>query len=197
MSRKCKVCKAPAIYQNAQMAAFCSPEHGYELALKAIDRKRQADEKKAVEAIRERKAALNDTVGYWTKKAQGAFNAWIRWRDRDFPCISCGRLIGEQTYGGVWDAGHYRSVGAAPELRFDPLNCHKQCKSCNAGSGKYTRKAGTVSNAYRERLIVRIGLEEVEILEAPHEPKRYRVEDLKAIAKYYRQKLREEKASAG
>ena len=195
MTRKCKICKAPAIYQTAQMAAFCSPEHGYELSRQAIDKRRKAAEKKAVAEIRARKAALNDTVGYWTKKAQFAFNAWVRWRDRDRSCISCGKQGAEQIHGGVWDAGHYRSVGAAPELRFELLNCHKQCKSCNAGSGKYTRKAGTVSASYRENLISRIGLDKVEWLEGPHEPKRYRVEDLKAIAKHYRQKLREEKAN--
>jgi hypothetical protein len=194
MTRKCKICKAPAIYQTAQMAAFCSPEHGYQLALKAIERKRQLEEKKARAVIKERKAALNETVRYWTKKAKDAFHPWIRWRDRDMPCISCGRSVVEERYGGSWDAGHYRSVGAAKELEFEPLNVHRQCKSCNAGSGKYTRKAGTVSAAYRERLIDRIGLAKVEWLEGPHEPKRYRVEDLKAIAQHYRQKLREEKA---
>lgn len=44
---------------------------------------------------------------------------------------------------------------------------------------------------YRVSLLQRIGVEVVEWLEGPHEPKRYTIEDLKAIKAEYREKTRE------
>jgi hypothetical protein len=44
---------------------------------------------------------------------------------------------------------------------------------------------------YRPRLIEKIGIEAVEWLEGPHEPKRYTVEQLKAMTAEYRAKTRE------
>jgi hypothetical protein len=186
MKRKCKICRAPAIFQNSQMAAFCSQECAAQLAIRALEKKRKAE-------TRQRKAALNETVGNCTRRAAEAFHIWIRWRDRDLPCISCGKS-GQAVV--QWDAGHYRSRGAAPELRFEPLNVHKQCSACNRGSVRYAKANISVMAAYRENLIARIGLEAVEWLEGSHEPKRYRVEELKKIAAYYRKKLRDEQKAA-
>lgn len=131
------------------------------------------------------------TRSEWVRIAQRAFNAFVRARDEGLPCISCGVLNPPERYGGAWDCGHFRSVGAAPELRFEELNAHRQCKSCNAGSSKYARKDRTVSAEYRERLVGRIGQEAVDWLEGPHEAKHYTSEQLEAIAKTYRAKTRE------
>ncbi|MCU1758735.1 recombination protein NinG [Pseudomonas sp. 14P_8.1_Bac3] len=118
------------------------------------------------------------------KDAQTAFNAWVRERDAKLPCISCGRH-----HQGKYDAGHYRTVGSNPALRFEPLNCHRQCSPCN------THKSGDIVN-YRIELVKRIGAELVEWLEGPHEAKRYAIEDLKAITAEYRAKTRELKRAA-
>jgi hypothetical protein len=58
------------------------------------------------------------------KKAQLVFNAWIRQRDADKPCISCGKYKELQ-------AGHYYSVKMYDGLRFDELNVHGECAGCN------------------------------------------------------------------
>ncbi len=113
------------------------------------------------------------------KEAQAAFNEFIRERDRDLPCISCGRH-----HLGQYHAGHYRTVGANPELRFEPLNVHKQCAPCN------NHKSGDIVN-YRINLVRRIGAERVEWLEGPHDPQRYSIEQLQAIKAEYRAKVRE------
>jgi hypothetical protein len=161
---------------------------------------RQVQAKVAKRNHREQRAARREglvklrTVSDWTKLAQAMFNKFIRMRDADKSCISCGREHVEWTLGGSWDCGHFRSVGAAPELRFEELNAHKQCKSCNGGSGKYARKNHTVSAEYRVRLIERIGLAKVEWLEGSHEPKRYRIDELIAIRDLYRRKAKELKA---
>ena len=158
------------------------------------EKDQKAREKLERKDTRERKAKLNNTVSHWTKKAQAAFNAYIRERDKWDPCISCGRMdreIKEFATGGKWDCGHYLSRGAFPELRFEPLNAHKQCKSCNGGSGKYARKGRTVSQEYRKNLEKKIGIEALEWLEGPHPQKRYRVEELKEIEAEYKRKLKE------
>ena len=137
---------------------------------------------------RQRKEAIL-TVSDWTKKAQVEFNRYIRQRDKDLPCISCGRHdaeIKESFRGGKWDAGHFLSRGAFPELRFEPDNCHRQCKSCNGGSGRFAKKDRTVSQEYRRRLVDRIGILRVEEVERPHPAKRYRVDDLKEIHQKYK-----------
>ena len=116
------------------------------------------------------------------RDAQRAFNAYIRARDVDLPCISCGDFT-PMTRGGDYDCGHYRSVGANPELRFEELNAHKQCKRCNS------HLSGNIVN-YRIGLLMRIGEEKVAWLEGPHEPKKYTIEDLKAVIATYRAKLK-------
>ena len=83
--------------------------------------------------------------------------------------------------GGCFDAGHYRSVGSAPHLRFDERNVHGQRKQCNRyGSGRAVD--------YRVGLIQRIGLEVVEALEADQQPKHYSIEDLIELRDKYRAK---------
>ena len=86
--------------------------------------------------------------------------------------------------GGGFDCGHYRSVGSAPHLRFDERNAHGQTKQCNRyGAGRAVD--------YRIGLIQRIGLEQVESLEADQTPKKYSIEDMKAIKDEYKRKLKE------
>lgn len=114
------------------------------------------------------------------KDAQTAFNAWVRARDAGLPCISCGTTSDIQ-----YAAGHFRSAGGHPELRFEPLNVHLQCnRNCNMA------KSGNLG-PYRIELIKRIGQEKVDWLEGPHEPKRYTIDDLKAIKAHYRALARE------
>src|SRR6185369_636027 len=115
---------------------------------------------------RKRKENLKK-LPYWKSKAQDDVNAYCRLRDKDDPCISCGTYVAEQ-----WDGGHYLSVGSTPELRYEPLNIHKQCSYCN------DFKVGN-HGKYRTNLIKKIGIEKVEWLESKHEAKHYTIEDLK------------------
>lgn len=132
-------------------------------------------ERKEIKARREKLKSRSEHM----KDTQQAFNAWVRARDAAQPCISCGRF-----HQGNNDAGHYRTVASAPELRFEPLNCHLQCSPCN------THKSGDIVN-YRINLVLRIGVEKVEWLEGPHEPRKYTIEDLKALTAHYRALTRE------
>ncbi|MGC0862094.1 recombination protein NinG, partial [Pantoea agglomerans] len=94
--------------------------------------------------------------------------------DRDLPCISCGTWETVQ-----WEAGHYRSRGAASHLRYNEDNLAKQCHRCNVQlSGNQQQ--------YRINLITRIGLQRVLTLESNNEPHRYTREELDAIRARYR-----------
>lgn len=164
--------------------AVCSPKCGLAIADANKDKARKAlaqVERKAIKAAKERIKSRAD----YLKDAQTAFNAWVRERDAGLPCISCGTTADVQ-----FCAGHYKPSGSNPALRFEPLNVHLQCnRNCNmAKSGNLT--------PYRIELIKRIGLDKVEWLEGPHEPKKYTIDDLKAITAEYRAKQRELKRAA-
>lgn len=179
---KCRICRTP--YEKKSLThRACSPTCALELA-------KQDREKKERKTVKARKVEIRSRRE-WMKIAQSAFNAYIRKRDESCGCISCGRVNINHSVGGSWDCGHYLTVGAYPELRFDESNANKQCKVCNGGSGRFTRKGHTVAAEYRERLVAKIGLKEVERLEGSHEPKKYSISDLQEIIKTYKAKLKE------
>lgn len=179
MARKCRACKVeiPTVKDSlpVQKKGFCDFDcmaaHGLALARKAQEKEQRAKHR----ADKERLKTKSDH----TKDAQTAFNAYIRKRDEHLPCISC-----QRHHSGQYHAGHYRSVGGNPELRFEPLNTHRQCQPCN------THLSGNLID-YRINLIKKIGQAKVDWLEGPHEPKRYTIDDLKDIKALYRKKLRE------
>ena len=175
--KKCRVCRE--MYTPSKpLQVVCSPNCALLHAKQKRERERKALDKIERKAIREAKERVKPRSEYM-KEAQAAFNAWVRERDAGLPCISCGRH-----HQGKYDAGHYRSVGSNPALRFEPLNCHKQCVPCNQ------HKSGNVIE-YRIGLVARIGAEAVAWLEGRHAPKHYSIDDLKQIKAHYRQKLRE------
>lgn len=191
-SKKQPKCKNPACRQPFPPANSLQLVCGYKcgLALAAIQRARK-EAKLAREDrknTRERKQTLKTRADYM-REAQQAFNEFIRWRDRvaGHACISSGRPL--DWSGNAVDAGHYRSVGSAPHLRFDERNCHAQTKQEN-------RFLSGNAVDYRVGLIARIGLEAVEALEADQEPRRYTVDDLQKIKADYRAKTRELKRAA-
>ncbi len=110
---------------------------------------------------------------YLTKKAQQAFNLFIRNRDKGNPCISCGRLTGCKL-----NAGHYRSSGEYPALKFEPDNCHSQCEHCNSYKG------GNLAQ-YRINLIDKIGEKRVNWLEGSHPHKKHSIQELKNVRDYF------------
>ncbi|MFG0496276.1 recombination protein NinG [Pseudomonas sp. YQ_13] len=163
----------------------CGVQCALELAKKPEN---QAVARKAIaqcerREIQVRKQKLKSRADY-VREAQAVFNQWVRLRDEAQPCISCGRH-----HQGKYDAGHYRTTAACPELRFDPLNVHKQCSPCN------TQLSGNIVE-YRLGLIRRIGQDSVDWIEGPHEAKRYTIDDLKAIKAEYRAKIKALKEAA-
>lgn len=85
------------------------------------------------------------------KLATEKFNAFIRERDQDQPCISCGEF--KQLM-----AGHYYSGGHYPETRFNEDNVNGQCERCN-----YYLSGNLIE--YRKGLEKKIGIERLEKLD--------------------------------
>lgn len=155
------------------------------------------------QAKRDRELKLGYTPkAQWMAKAEKAVRLYCRVRDAADPCISCGRTVAEVEAGGYkvgghWDGGHFISKGSHPEIRLLTTNIHKQCKSCNGGSGKYTRKRETVQQAYRANLVAKIGLAKVEWLEGPHDPHKPDAEYLQRVAKIFNKRAKHLKKLRG
>jgi len=169
-AKKCKSCGAE-FQPFRSLQRVCSPICAVNLA--------RDDKKKAFKRETRKMRAKIKTRGQWMKEAQAAFNKYIRLRDKAEPCISCGRH-----HTGQYHAGHYRSVGSAPELRFEPLNNNKQCSACN------THLSGNLIN-YRVALVKKIGIDSVEWIEGPHDAKKYTIDDIKGIKSKYSRMARD------
>lgn len=182
--KTCKACGAK-FRPSLSTQKACGVQCALELAKKPENQQvaRKAIAQRERREIQVRKQKLKSRADY-VREAQAVFNQWVRLRDEAQPCISCGRH-----HQGKYDAGHYRTTAACPELRFDPLNVHKQCSPCN------TQLSGNIVE-YRLGLIRRIGQELVDWIEGPHEAQRYTIEDLQAIKAEYRAKIKALKEAA-
>ncbi len=178
----CRVMFTPARAAQAVCGEIeCAIAHGQSekgraFAGKALAEVGRRDIKVRKEKLKSRADHMKDT--------QQAFNEFIRWRDRvaGHSCISSGRPL--NWLANEVDAGHYRSVGSAPHMRFDENNCHAQSKQDN-------RYLSGNAIDYRIGLIKRIGLAAVEVLESDQSVRKYTVEQLKAMTAEYRAKTRE------
>ena len=180
--KTCRVCRQP-FEPRLPMQVVCGIDCARSLAISVRGKAEKQATTKQRKADRERKEKLKSRSEL-AREAQQALNAWVRLRDADKPCISCGRH-----HEGQYHAGHYLSVGARPELRYEPLNVWKQCAPCN------THLSGNAV-LFRQALVREIGLERVEWLEGPHPAKKYTADELRAIKAEYAAKARELKREA-
>lgn len=169
---KCKNCKQP-FTKTQQLQVACSYSCAIELAKpiakKVIERKE-----------RENKAKLKESLKTYTQKVNQVkqiFQSWIRKRDENLPCISCGA-----TYSNpFWDGGHYKKAELYRGVIFNENNCAKQCRKCNF------YQDGNEAN-YREELVKRIGLDsvlELELLAQKTKKYKYSDEELGQIKSRY------------
>lgn len=176
---KCPIC-GDLFTKARPLQKVCGPKCAMEHARKLTEKKQAKQEAAERAGTREKLKAL-ETYPQLVKKAQTAFNAFIRARDKGKPCICCGQPLGSEP--NSFDAGHYRSVGSAPHMRFVEDNVHGQRKYCNQYlSGNHVE--------YRKGLIERIGLKRVEQIESDQVVRKYTKEGLEEIARYYRAEAR-------
>jgi hypothetical protein len=142
--------------------------------------KAQRAERKSLAVRREKLKTRRE----WIAEAQAAVNKVARLRDllAGHGCISCGAKP-EQKFGGTFDAGHYRSVGSAPHMRYYLPAIRGQCVRCNRDLG------GSAVN-FRKGLIDRIGIARVEEIESMHWTAKWSVEYLQRLKKVMQKKAR-------
>ena len=120
-----------------------------------------------------------ETVQELMKAAQIVFNKFIRIRDKDQPCISCGSKLENK-----FDAGHYFSSGGHKAVTFDIDNVHGQCVACNQW------KHGNLIQ-YQIGIEQRIGGDRLIALhEKAHKSVKYTREELRDIIANYKQKIK-------
>ena len=167
--KKCKICKA-----------YFTPQRPLQLVCQwkcAIDFAKDTKIKTVKKEVKEAKLKLKSRSD-WLKDTQVVFNKYIRLRDQDDGCISCGS---KSAY--AYHAGHYRSIGSAGHLRFNELNCHRQCSACN------THLSGNLIR-YRLGLIGKIGIHAVETLESDNNTVKWSVEEIKLLKAQFSAKIK-------
>jgi len=170
--KKCKVCKEQ--FQPLKpFQAWCGPNCGYQWQRILRDKKERKDTKEQKEAML--------TRSDYMILAQKVFNTYIRERDSDLPCISCGTRANVK-----YDAGHFWAAGNYTFLRYNEQNVHKQCSNrCNK------HLSGNLIE-YRFNLIRRTAEDEVlKLDDSTHELLQITIPELKALIQTYREKLKE------
>lgn len=171
--KKCKNCKQKFQPQRPLQyicSVPCAREYNQKLLQKQYNKERREWYSK------------NKTLSTLEKEARKIFQKWIRIRDKDLPCISCGALNAKQ-----WDGGHFYKAELYSGLIFDEDNCHKQCSRCNdLYSGNEL--------LFREGLIKRYGEDYVKDLEMIKDGLRdyeFSKQELIEIKNKYSQKIKQ------
>lgn len=176
---ECRICKAE-FEKRSSLHVLCSGACAI-TDMNAKKAKREAKELSVRKKETKEKLIAIKTITEWLREVQRHCNRYVRLRDANEPCISCGTVNPNIKY----DAGHYRTSKAAPQLRFNTDNIHKQCSNnCNV------HLSGNIFN-YRPRLIKKIGLARVEALENNNELHRYTIEEAKALLNHFRNLCKE------
>lgn len=144
---------------------------------KNIKAKKEKEEKRK---LKKRKDELRP-IKWYEDRAQTVFNKFIRLRDKEIPCISCGKPD-----NGLHQrhASHYRSRGGCSYLRFDESNVHASCSQCNKW------QSGNIAG-YTPELILKVGQAEFERIKSSPKSYRWSRDELIEIHEKYKGKCRE------
>lgn len=172
--KKCKSCGN--VYQPTKpLQQVCSPKCAYKLTSER--RKKQA--KKAWQI--KKKAMTEELMTHkdWVQKLIPVFNKYIRLRDANKGCISCGKPLTEK-----YDAGHCFPAGHYANLRFNEDNVHGQCVECNQ------HLHGNQAE-YLLRLPDRIGEASYErLLQARNQSTKHSIPELREMIERYKEKIK-------
>lgn len=178
--KTCKWCKEKFTPVRTLMSV-CSPKCAIEKAQAKV--KKDLSEKESKD-WKQRKSTLKEatkTLTNYKNEAREVFQKWIRLRDKDLPCISCGKIADR------YDGGHYFKAELYSGLVFFEDNVHKQCSMyCNK------EMHGNEAN-YRIGLVKKIGEERVKWLEENKDRLRnykYTKDQLIEIKKHYKEEIK-------
>lgn len=179
--KKCVVCGSFFDQYNS-LQKVC----GVPCALKYSETKakitKKKDDKKRLNLLKEELMTTSD----WKLKLQKIFNEFIRIRDAEKGCISCGTPLNNRKF----DAGHFYA-STYEGLRYNEMNVHGQCVPCNRN------KHGNI-HEYRKRITDRITPKDLIWLdENRHTPLRLKVYEIKELITEYKSKIKELKNGSG
>lgn len=170
--KKCKNCKQLFTPIRSTLEKYCKESECVRVWV--------AEEKE--KQWKKTKQDFNESdIKYWIKKAKEACHAYIRLRDKDKGCISCGKPL----VNGNTDAGHLWSSHSSSYIRYHEFNINGQCsRPCN-------KDLSGDPNNYRINFVKRYSKELLEELDSiAHLEKRYTIEDLKEITEIYKAKIK-------
>lgn len=149
------------------------------LCVQCLIKKGQEKQRKSWQKEKSDLKAKLKTKSEWLNDFQKIFNTYIRERDLKKPCISC-----DKSLIGKFDAGHYFTVGAYPNIRFNEDNVHGQCVECNQ------HKHGNIAE-YSIRLPYRIGQQRYDkLLMERNDSNKLSIEDIKQLISDYKEKIK-------
>ena len=172
--KMCAVCREKFQPQR-MMQPCCSVPCAIEKAKRDKAKQMRKETRKAKQKLKSR--------GQWLREAQTVFNQWIR-LSKPNVCISCGNTF---SGGQQPQAGHFKSIGARPDLRFTEDNCWVQDVGCNS------YKSGNIE-AYRAQLVHLIGQDRLDALEVVGKSD-WSIDEIKQIKAKYQAKIKEWKKS--
>jgi hypothetical protein len=175
--KKCSECGGgfkPFRTTQSVCSTACAIKDAATKAKKKEAKEWKVEKARRVDKMKTRTQKINDV--------RPVFQRWIRHRDKDQPCISCGTKTATK-----WDAGHYLKAELYTGLILNEVNCNKQCQRCN-------QYGGGMQAEYRIGLVKRIG--EAAVLELESIKDALRVykwsdDELSEIKKKYTAKLKE------
>lgn len=178
--KTCKNAECKKKFEPKQFAQVvcdwsCAVEYGVQQKLKKT-RLERLKERKEYKDTKEKLKTRQE----WLKEAQQLVNKYVRLRDSHLGCVSCDKPA---NWDGQWHASHFRSVGAAPQLRFNLWNIHKSCSVCN------NWKSGNLAE-YAPRLRDKIGNDKVDWLLSYNESSNYTVEYAKRLKGIFKRKIK-------
>jgi len=195
--KRCKQCKKYVPAESGikvPAGFFCSHDHAIEFA-KAKQAQSSLKQRKERERIKSMtvKDLDRESLPWQHKQTQKAFNRmrvlqelyYYQSNGLEPVCISCQKPLG----GDQWCCGHYKTVGAHPELRYDPLNTHLQHnRNCNMGL------SGDIKG-YTFGLVDRHGKDKAaeiyDYLAVDNGPKKYTCDELEKNRAEYRKEIRQ------
>ena len=138
MTRRCKYCGANELpHANkcddiVQKKGYCSIECLYDHTKAKRIAKENEPKERQFKAMKVRVKETKETIGVLKKKLQAITNKLAKLVNHREDCISCGVNLASQKQ---IDAGHFVAVGQCDPMRFNTMNIHPQCVSCNDFKG--------------------------------------------------------------
>jgi hypothetical protein len=164
-------------------AAFLDEAHAAAYALRKRSRDTARAEADAAKAdrkrMKQRRAALNETNLKWQKhRTKVVVHELVKLLDARAPCIVCSEFnCGNSS---EWDAGHFLTKAAHPELAFDLRNIFKQCSPTNTASSRPAQTEASIRQKFEANIAARFGMPLLHWLKSYHPPRKWTCQELAA-----------------